>query len=175
MGHWRTNRQVRAMSALPPKADIPCAERDVRFVPKADSCTAIKPGRAACSGGRAADRTGQAPLAPSRCAVHASRTDAMAAATTSARLAAQPAVDGAGSALRIGEGEQSRGVRHRFRPRGQMSRDRVHRHLHPRVFGKWPKAHECHSCARVGGAKRRLGDPPCCRNFMRSPAGPICI
>ena len=28
------------MSALPPKADIETQSRDVRFVPKADSCTA---------------------------------------------------------------------------------------------------------------------------------------
>src|SRR6516164_3937700 len=30
------------MSALPPKADIGTQRRDVRFVPKADSCTAAK-------------------------------------------------------------------------------------------------------------------------------------
>jgi hypothetical protein len=30
------------MSALPPKADIGTQSRDVRFVPKADSCTAEK-------------------------------------------------------------------------------------------------------------------------------------
>ena len=30
------------MSASPPKADIGCASWDVRFVPKADSCTAAK-------------------------------------------------------------------------------------------------------------------------------------
>jgi hypothetical protein len=30
------------MSALPPKADIADCNRDVRFVPKADSCTAAK-------------------------------------------------------------------------------------------------------------------------------------
>jgi hypothetical protein len=30
------------MSALPPKADIGTQSRDVRFVPKADSCTAAK-------------------------------------------------------------------------------------------------------------------------------------
>jgi hypothetical protein len=30
------------MSALPPKADIAQHKRDVRFVPKADSCTAAK-------------------------------------------------------------------------------------------------------------------------------------
>jgi hypothetical protein len=31
-----------AMSALPPKADIVGCDWDVRFVPKADSCTAAK-------------------------------------------------------------------------------------------------------------------------------------
>jgi len=31
-----------SMSALPPKADIDQHGRDVRFVPKADSCTAAK-------------------------------------------------------------------------------------------------------------------------------------
>jgi len=30
------------MSALPPKTDIHCRDRHVRFVPKADSCTAAK-------------------------------------------------------------------------------------------------------------------------------------
>jgi len=30
------------MSALPPKADIVQHDRDVRFVPEADSCTAEK-------------------------------------------------------------------------------------------------------------------------------------
>ena len=30
------------MSALPPKADIPQRDRHVRFVPKADTCTATK-------------------------------------------------------------------------------------------------------------------------------------
>ena len=34
-GHW-------GMSALPPKVDIRCRDRDVHFVPKADSCTAAK-------------------------------------------------------------------------------------------------------------------------------------
>src|SRR5262249_11420646 len=33
-----TFTKLRPMSALPPKADISCACRDVRFVPKADSC-----------------------------------------------------------------------------------------------------------------------------------------
>jgi hypothetical protein len=31
-----------AMSALPPKADIRCHDRHVRFVPKADVCSAAK-------------------------------------------------------------------------------------------------------------------------------------
>ena len=34
--------RVRVMSALPPKADIAERDRHVRFVPKADSCTAAK-------------------------------------------------------------------------------------------------------------------------------------
>jgi hypothetical protein len=33
---------TRAISALPPKADIIAAQTNVRFVPKADSCTAAK-------------------------------------------------------------------------------------------------------------------------------------
>jgi hypothetical protein len=33
---------VRVMSALPPKADIADRDRHVRFVPKADSCSAAK-------------------------------------------------------------------------------------------------------------------------------------
>jgi hypothetical protein len=53
LGHKRTLEQVRVMSALPPKADIAGRDRHVRFVPKADSCTAAK--RAAiCSLVRAA-------------------------------------------------------------------------------------------------------------------------
>ena len=41
LGQKRT-LQVRLMSALPPKADIDGRCFDVRFVPKADSCTAAK-------------------------------------------------------------------------------------------------------------------------------------
>src|SRR6516225_9929044 len=36
LGQKRTSAHVRVMSALPPKADIDGACRDVRFVPKAD-------------------------------------------------------------------------------------------------------------------------------------------
>jgi hypothetical protein len=36
LGHKRTFRNVRAMSALPQNADIRCCDRHVRFVPKAD-------------------------------------------------------------------------------------------------------------------------------------------
>ena len=36
LGQKRTSEQVRAMSALPPKADMDQYGRDVRFVPKAD-------------------------------------------------------------------------------------------------------------------------------------------
>jgi hypothetical protein len=36
LGQKRTLGHVRAMSALPPKADIGSQPRDVRFVPKAD-------------------------------------------------------------------------------------------------------------------------------------------
>jgi hypothetical protein len=38
----RTFSHLRPMSALPPKADIETQSRHVRFVPKADSCTAAK-------------------------------------------------------------------------------------------------------------------------------------
>jgi hypothetical protein len=40
LGHKRTFHEVQTMSALPPEADIAECDRDVRFVPKADSCTA---------------------------------------------------------------------------------------------------------------------------------------
>ena len=40
LGQKRTLAHVHVMSALPPKADIGTQPRDVRFVPKADSCTA---------------------------------------------------------------------------------------------------------------------------------------
>jgi hypothetical protein len=36
LGHKRTLKHVRLMSALPPKADIGTQSRNVRFVPKAD-------------------------------------------------------------------------------------------------------------------------------------------
>jgi hypothetical protein len=42
LGHKRTLGSVRVMSALPPKADIETQSRDVRFVPKADSCNRSK-------------------------------------------------------------------------------------------------------------------------------------
>src|SRR6516225_10397029 len=40
LGQKQTSAHVRVMSALPPKADIGTQSRNVRFVPKADSCTA---------------------------------------------------------------------------------------------------------------------------------------
>jgi hypothetical protein len=40
LGQKQTSRLVRVMSALPPKADIAECRRYVRFVPKADSCSA---------------------------------------------------------------------------------------------------------------------------------------
>src|SRR5262245_52885483 len=41
-GHKQTKRHHGAMSALPPKADKEQTCRDVRFVPKADICSAAK-------------------------------------------------------------------------------------------------------------------------------------
>jgi hypothetical protein len=40
LGHKRTLKRLQPMSALPPKAGIAGCNRHVRFVPKADSCTA---------------------------------------------------------------------------------------------------------------------------------------
>jgi hypothetical protein len=40
LGQKRTLGKVQLMSALPPKADIRCRDRYVRFVPKADICSA---------------------------------------------------------------------------------------------------------------------------------------
>src|SRR5215472_17427196 len=40
LGQKQTSEGVQAMSALHPKADIETQSRDVRFVPKADICTA---------------------------------------------------------------------------------------------------------------------------------------
>jgi hypothetical protein len=40
LGHKRTFECIRAMSALPPKADIGTQSRNVCFVPKADICSA---------------------------------------------------------------------------------------------------------------------------------------
>ena len=42
LGQKQTFSDVRPMSALPPKADIGTQSGNVRFVPKADSCTATK-------------------------------------------------------------------------------------------------------------------------------------
>ena len=42
LGQKRTSKQVCAMSALPPKADIVQHGGNVRFVPKADSRTATR-------------------------------------------------------------------------------------------------------------------------------------
>ena len=42
LGQKRTWRQVRTMSALPPKADIRCRFFDVRFVPEADIATSFE-------------------------------------------------------------------------------------------------------------------------------------
>jgi hypothetical protein len=65
LGQKQTSRLEAAMSALPPKADIAQRRPDVRFVPKADSCTAAK----TRAGGRR--RRGQGdrriPQSPSRC------------------------------------------------------------------------------------------------------------
>jgi hypothetical protein len=40
LGQKQTSRHLQPMSALPQKADIAECDGDVRFVPKADSCTA---------------------------------------------------------------------------------------------------------------------------------------
>jgi hypothetical protein len=42
LGHKRTLRGIRLMSALPPKADIAASDENVRYVPQADSCIAAK-------------------------------------------------------------------------------------------------------------------------------------
>jgi len=42
LGQKQTFRDLGPMSALPPKADLVQHGRDVRFVPKADSCIAAK-------------------------------------------------------------------------------------------------------------------------------------
>src|SRR5215469_14308225 len=42
LGQKQALRHLQPMSALPPKADIAEGDRHVRFVPKADSCTAAK-------------------------------------------------------------------------------------------------------------------------------------
>ena len=43
LGHKRTLRNVRSMSALPPKADIAERDQHVRFVPIADIATEMRP------------------------------------------------------------------------------------------------------------------------------------
>ena len=44
LGQKQTLGHVRVMSALPPKADITAAQTNVRFLPKADSCSAANSG-----------------------------------------------------------------------------------------------------------------------------------
>ena len=51
LGQKQTFALQQAMSALPPKADMCSALGDVRFVPKANSCTAAKPPRFSGEGG----------------------------------------------------------------------------------------------------------------------------
>jgi hypothetical protein len=43
LGQKQTSQHLRAMSALPPKADIGTQPLNVRFVPKADITTAAAP------------------------------------------------------------------------------------------------------------------------------------
>jgi hypothetical protein len=45
LGQKQTWRTEIPMSALPPKADIAARQLNVRFVPKADSCSAAKNGQ----------------------------------------------------------------------------------------------------------------------------------
>jgi hypothetical protein len=52
------------MSALPPKADMVQHNRDVRFVPKADSCTAAIIGRLRTDTERRLCRTSEASCFP---------------------------------------------------------------------------------------------------------------
>ena len=42
LGQKQTFKRLRVMSALPPKADIAECDCNVRFVPKVDSCIAVK-------------------------------------------------------------------------------------------------------------------------------------
>ena len=42
LGQKQTLQRILLMSALPPKTDIGTQPRDVRFVPKADICSAAK-------------------------------------------------------------------------------------------------------------------------------------
>ena len=66
LGHKRTFAVQKGMSALPPKADMCSATRDVRFVPIADSCMQqtslfdhlVGARRLACSGHGEAERLG---------------------------------------------------------------------------------------------------------------------
>jgi hypothetical protein len=46
LGHKRTLRHVRLMSAIPPKADIRTRPRNVCFRPKADIVANLNPGGA---------------------------------------------------------------------------------------------------------------------------------
>jgi hypothetical protein len=43
LGHKQTFGLRKAMSVLPPKADIETRSRDVRFVPKLDLCNEFRP------------------------------------------------------------------------------------------------------------------------------------
>jgi hypothetical protein len=63
LGHKQTLRQVSAMSALPPKADINRGERYVRFVPIADIA---KVDHARDAGGAVSERQSATALVPYR-------------------------------------------------------------------------------------------------------------
>jgi hypothetical protein len=67
LGHKRTFRSLRPMSALPPKADIGTLSGNVRFVPKADITGQAKLNQAGCFSGAtmAAGHTSRGPIAMS--------------------------------------------------------------------------------------------------------------
>jgi len=89
LGQERTLRHIGSMSALPPKADIGGRRLKVRFVPKADACTAKNSWLEAAlvqAGALLINHIapGRRTLAPFAYGASASRREATTAETTSA-------------------------------------------------------------------------------------------
>src|SRR5690348_12833787 len=87
LGQKRTLGHVRAMSALPPKADIGTQPRDVRFVPQTDSCTAAN-----SDATRSPHRHGQGALVDIRAGAGENSAQCLILARTRAKHCTEPSL-----------------------------------------------------------------------------------